>query len=75
MAGITEVIKVSGVKEADVKKVIEAIQTVSATESLIIRKFGTFKMHTSAARKGRNPLTGVELDIAAKTTLKFKAAK
>lgn len=75
MAGINDIIKVSGVKESDVKKIIEAIQIVAATESVILRGFGTFKQTTRAARKGRNPQTGAEIQIAAKTRLTFKASK
>lgn len=75
MAGLTDVIKASGVKETDAKKVIDAIATIAATESVTIRGFGTFKTTTRAARKGRNPQTGAEIQIAAKTGLTFKASK
>ena len=39
-----------------------------------LAEFGTFKRHDSPARKGRNPLSGAEVDIPAKTTFKFKAS-
>ena len=35
--------------------------------------FGTFSTSTRSARKGRNPQTGKEIDIAAKKVVKFKA--
>lgn len=42
---------------------------------VIIQGFGTFSMKTRAAWTGRNPQTGLPVDIAASTTLTFKAAK
>lgn len=35
--------------------------------------FGTFSISERAARKGRNPQTGEEIDIAASKAVKFKA--
>lgn len=37
--------------------------------------FGTFKVSARAARKGRNPQTGAEIQIAASNTPGFKAGK
>ena len=37
--------------------------------------FGTFETKRRKARKGRNPSTGEEIDIAAKTYPNFKAGK
>lgn len=37
--------------------------------------FGTFSTSERKARKGRNPQTGAEIDIAAKTVAKFKPGK
>ncbi len=37
--------------------------------------FGTFSVSFRAARKGRNPQTGAEIDIAASKGAKFKAGK
>jgi DNA-binding protein HU-beta len=34
--------------------------------------FGTFKVKTRAARKGRNPATGESLDIPEKRVISFK---
>lgn len=42
---------------------------------VIIQGFGTFEMKTRAARTGRNPATGLPVEIPAKTTLTFKPAK
>ncbi|GAA6204585.1 HU family DNA-binding protein [Thalassotalea sp. SU-HH00458] len=37
--------------------------------------FGTFKVSARAARKGRNPQTGAEIQIAASNVPSFKAGK
>ncbi len=37
--------------------------------------FGTFSTSQRKARKGRNPQTGEEIQIAARTVAKFKAGK
>ena len=37
--------------------------------------FGTFETSERSARKGRNPQSGKEIDIPAKTLPKFKAGK
>lgn len=37
--------------------------------------FGTFSIKERAARKGRNPKTGQEIDIAASKVADFKAGK
>ena len=37
--------------------------------------FGTFQVGKRKARKGRNPQTGKEINIAAKKVVKFKAGK
>jgi len=37
--------------------------------------FGTFKVSARAARKGRNPQTGAEIQIAAANVPSFKAGK
>lgn len=47
----------------------------AAGDKVIIQGFGTFAMKTRAARTGRNPQTGLPVDIPATTTLTFKAAK
>lgn len=40
-----------------------------------IAGFGTFKVAKRKARTGRNPQTGAEIKIAAKTVPKFSAGK
>ena len=42
-------------------------------DKLILVVFGTFSVTKRAARKGRNPQTGKEINIPAKKVVKFKA--
>ena len=52
------------IKDALVKK--ENVQLIG---------FGTFSVKERSARKGRNPMTGEEIDIAASFVPSFKASK
>jgi len=49
------------------------IETVKEGNAVTIAGVGTFKKKESAARSGRNPLTGKPIEIKAKTSLAFKA--
>jgi DNA-binding protein HU-beta len=42
-------------------------------DKLVLVGFGTFSVSKRAARTGRNPQTGKEIQIAAKNVVKFKA--
>lgn len=64
--------------KADAKKALDAF--VDATSSALksgdrvaLVGFGSFSVSTRAARVGRNPQTGKEIQIAAKKVVKFKA--
>ena len=46
-------------------------ETVKKNEKVTLIGFGTFASVTRAARTGRNPQTGKEIKIAAKTNAKF----
>ena len=55
---------------------IETIQkTVSKGKKVTLVGFGTFEARKRAARTGRNPQTGKEIKIAAKTVPAFSAGK
>ena len=58
---------------AEVFKVIRS--EVSAGNEIIINGFGKFKVIEREERKGRNPLTGEEITIAAHKSPIFKASK
>lgn len=60
----------------------EIVETIFDTISLSLERdsrfavpaFGTFTLKTRAARKGRNPQTGAEIDIPESKAVQFKAA-
>ncbi len=56
--------------------VIDAIRNaLQADDPVTLIGFGTFAISKRAARKGRNPQTGKEIDIAARKVVKFTAGK
>ena len=70
-AGLTKV-QASAALEAVVDGVTG---TLRAGDKLTLVGFGTFAISARAARKGRNPQTGAEINIPAKNVVKFKAGK
>ena len=69
--------KVSQKAAADIlAAALETIEkTVSKGKKVTLVGFGTFEPRKRAARLGRNPQTGAELKIAAKTVPAFSAGK
>lgn len=68
----------AGLSKADAKRALDAFldSTGSALkkgDKVALVGFGTFSVSKRAARKGRNPQTGKEINIAAKNVVKFKA--
>ena len=56
--------------------VLESVtETLKKGEKVTLIGFGTFETRERAARTGRNPQTGKEIQIAASTTPAFKAGK
>ncbi len=77
---INAVAESAGLSKKDATSAVEAvfdtIQTALAEEEKVqIIGFGTFEVRERAARKGRNPQTGKEIDIAASKVPAFKAGK
>ncbi|MGX7349384.1 HU family DNA-binding protein [Dolosicoccus paucivorans] len=61
---------------ATVEALFESIQEFLTEEERVqIIGFGTFEVRHRAARKGRNPQTGEEIQIAATKVPAFKAGK
>jgi DNA-binding protein HU-beta len=70
----------SGISKVAAEKALGSfIETVTkaikAGDKVTLTGFGTFSAVTRAARTGRNPATGQELHIAAKTSGKFSPGK
>ncbi|NQY68416.1 MAG: HU family DNA-binding protein [Flavobacteriales bacterium] len=78
-AELTEAIaSAANLSKADAKRALEAVITsttssLSKGERVSLVGFGSFSVSQRAARKGRNPQTGKEIDIPAKKVVKFKA--
>jgi len=76
---VNEVAKVVGTKkeaQAAVECVFDSItRTLKKKGQVIIVGFGTFKVANRKARTGRNPQTGAEIKITAKSVPKFTAGK
>lgn len=68
----------ANLSKADAKRALDAFLDSTAGalkkgDKVALVGFGTFSVSRRAARKGRNPQTGAEIDIAAKNVVKFKA--
>jgi nucleoid DNA-binding protein len=76
---VNEVAKVVGTKkeaQAAVDCVLDSItKTLKKKGQVVIAGFGTFKVAKRKARTGRNPQTGAEIKIAARSVPKFTAGK
>ena len=80
----TELVKVvaeqAELTQKDAAKAVDAlIETISETlaqeEKIQLIGFGTFEVRERSARKGRNPQTGEEIEIAASKVPAFKPGK
>lgn len=77
---ITHVAESAGIKKSEAEKALDAffgLVTNQAKEGgkIAWAGFGSFQPTQRAARTGRNPHTGAEIQIAASTAMKFTAAK
>ena len=62
--------------EASINAVVDVIaETLAKGDKIQLVGFGSFEVRARAARKGRNPQTGKEIKIAAKTVPAFSAGK
>ena len=77
---VKEVSKKAKVSQKATTDVVAAIletieKSVAKGKKVTLVGFGTFEARKRAARTGRNPQTGAELKIAAKTVPAFTAGK
>jgi len=77
---VAELSKLAKVTKKDAAAVLTATletieNTVKKGEKVTLVGFGTFEARKRAARNGRNPQTGKEIKIAAKTVPAFSAGK
>ncbi|WP_352426922.1 HU family DNA-binding protein [Bacillus sp. FSL K6-2865] len=77
---VGEVAEELGVTKKEAAPKVEAVfnvivETLAKGEPIKIPGVGTFEVRERAARKGRNPQSGEEIDIPATKAPAFKAAK
>ncbi|OGI04097.1 MAG: DNA-binding protein [Candidatus Melainabacteria bacterium GWF2_37_15] len=77
---VQEVAKKAKATQKDVSEVLSAFvdvveKTVAKGKKVTLVGFGTFESRKRAARTGRNPQTGKEIKIPAKTVPTFTAGK
>lgn len=77
---ISQVAEVSDLQKKDAAKAVEAVFSVIADalkngEKVQLVGFGNFEVRERAARKGRNPRTGDEINISASKVPAFKPGK
>ena len=72
--------QIEGATQKDVAIIVDTaletiVNTVASGEKVSLAGFGNFEVTERAARTGRNPQTGKEIKIAAKTVPAFSAGK
>lgn len=77
---VSAVAEKTGMTKAESDLALAAVLNVIATEvadgkRISLPGFGTFKLNFRAARKGRNPATGEEIDIKSSYSPSFSASK
>jgi len=77
---ISSVAEKTNLTKKDAEKALSAMlesigEALSTGDKVQLVGFGTFETRERAARKGRNPQTGEEIDIAATKVPVFKAGK
>jgi DNA-binding protein HU-beta len=75
-----QVAEVTELSKKDAGKAVDAVFTsiqeaLAKGDKVQLIGFGNFEVRERAARKGRNPQTGAEIDIAASKVPAFKAGK
>jgi len=72
--------RVLDVSKRQAREVLEIVldsmvRALHKGERVELRGFGSFSVHTRPARTGRNPVTGAQLNVAAKTVPAFRPSK
>ena len=68
-----------GLSKRDSSRIVESVfeimkEQLSKGDTVKISGFGNFVVRSKKARKGRNPQTGSEMEISARTVLTFKSS-
>ncbi len=71
-SGLTTKAKSEAALDATIAAITDCL---AGGDSITLTGFGSFKVAKRAPRKGRNPRTGKEINIAATTVVKFTPGK
>ena len=68
-----------GLSKRDASRIVESVfeimkKQISKGDPVKISGFGNFAVKSKNARRGRNPQTGVEMEICARKVLAFKCS-
>jgi integration host factor subunit alpha len=80
-AGIVEVVyERTGVSKKEATEYVEAVfetmkETLESGKSIKVSGFGKFEVREKGKRIGRNPRTGVEIEIPERRVLRFKVSQ
>ena len=77
---ISKVAELSELSKKDATKAVESVfeaisEALKGGDKVQLVGFGNFEVRERSARKGRNPQTGQEIDIAASKVPSFKPGK
>ncbi len=77
---ISQVAEMTSLSKKDAAKAVDAVfeaitEALKKGEKVQLIGFGNFEVRERSARKGRNPQTGEEIDIAASRVPAFKPGK
>ncbi|WP_409346598.1 HU family DNA-binding protein [Paenibacillus sp. MBLB4367] len=77
---INKVAEISDISKKDATKAVEAVfeaisDALQSGDKVQLVGFGNFEVRERSARKGRNPQTGQEIEIAASKVPSFKPGK
>lgn len=62
--------------EEAVDAIIDAVrESLARSESVTLRRFGSFSVRQKNACVGRNPMTGLEAPVSARRVVSFKAGQ
>jgi len=69
-----------GLSKRDSSRIVESVfeimkEQLSKGTTVMISGFGNFIVRSKKSRKGRNPHTGVEMEICARKVLTFKSSQ
>lgn len=77
---INRVVEKAGLPKPQAEEAVESIiekikETLSKGENVVLRRFGSFSVRGKNIRIGRNPKTGEEAEISARSVVRFKSGK